>query len=178
MPLPTAEQTSQLSLRAMVAYGSRAACRVVRARPVRYREVCEKALSAVNTFVTSPFAGDAVREAALAAAEIVGELDAPWMDHRVAFSVLAAVNCCGNADLAWLSAPPIQTSALRRAARAAVRAASQWNDPFAAQLALADYELLVKLFGKRKGIFLGEPFDPSDEGPLGPVLPYPNRDGT
>jgi len=141
---------------------------------VRYRELCEKALSAVNTFVASPFAVDAVREAALAAAKIVGELDAPWMDHRVPFSVLAAVNCCGNADLASTIAPPEQTSALHRAARAAVRAASQWNDPFAAQLAIADYELLVKLFGKHEVVVLGEPFDPSDEGSLGPVLPIPD----
>jgi len=158
--LPNPSQIAKLPLRAIVAYASRAAYRVLTRQDVGYTECCENTLRAANDFVqSSSVTTDVARRAAAAAADVAGAeaLDESGRDLRVGLSVRAAARCCYYAVNAAISAGAERASYLETAANDALRAARQLDDPLALRLAVTDYRLLVKLFGEHATVVLGEP---------------------
>jgi len=136
---------------------------------VEYAETCENALRIANDFVRlSSVGSDVARRAACAAAAVAGveASDEAGRDLRVGLAVRAAAECCYYSVIAASSANVDPTSCLQKVANQAVRAARQM-DEIDDGLAIADYEALVKIFGNQESVVLGEPFDPSDDGPLG-----------
>jgi hypothetical protein len=170
--LPSASLLAKLPLRSTVAYASRAARRVLTIHPVGYAEICEDALHVVNEFVRfSSGDRDLAQRAAFAAAAIAGAeaIDETGRNLRVGLATRAAACCCHYAVNAVTGPEVEQDFCLDRVGREAARAARQM-DKASSEFAVADYELLIKLFGQRVSALLGDPFDPSEQGPLGPLF--------
>ncbi len=169
---PNAEQIAKLTVRSIVAYASRAARRAIATQNADDIESCERALRVANEFVEEPtVVSGSERRAALAAASASdrGPTESLPLIH-VTVMACAAMMCCYYAIRTVCSKEPERATCFKRLVDEAVRAARPLDDEASAALDVADYELLVKLYGKHESITLGDPFDPSDSGPLGPIL--------
>ena len=87
--------------------------------------------------------------------------------HSVGPAVCAAAMCCYYASKAEISTDSDPAVCLEMAVKTALRSFRCMDDTDN-DFATADYERLVKLFGIQDSIVLGDPFDPSESGPLGP----------
>jgi hypothetical protein len=174
--LPSVEELKQLPLRAIVAYATRCARRVVplfefaELKP-RHKKDLKYAILVAEEFArgeTNAEFSDSVRSDALSAAVHYADLSAAVNAARAAADAAYAAVNAARADAAYAA------YAARAAADAAYAAVYTTAARAAADAAYAavytDFKSLINL---RLGRYpeLGEPIDPSEKGPLGPLWP-------
>lgn len=180
--LPTAEELKRLSLRAIVAYAFRAACRV---RPMLRDsvedEIIEKALSFGGQIVSAEsfdhlnIAQAVDNMADITAATIELEPLALRIAARsirlVAWGAYMVLNVIDSASSSERRLRDLERAA--KASAAAGRAVCALDEPFRSRAIAAtrrDYETLLKEFGVHEEGQMGEPIDASEKGILGPLF--------
>lgn len=173
-PQPTASQLARLPLRAIVAYALRAAQRALTEEMTEYNVQCNCLFDIVAEFITmsTPNTDLAARVANSAAGIAEAEaLEVAGRRLRVGLSARAAARCCYYAFQAAMAARGDAIGFVEKASNAAVMAARQL-DGSSRESASADYQTLTKVFAKEPAYSMGPAFDPSGDGPLGPLQLY------
>ncbi len=168
--LPTLTEINALPLRAIVAFAFRAARRVMLRYNMEHIETLQHALACLEEFVRLPAAPvDIVPRTAEAMASLLGTPDFKTIDTaEIVLCFAKAADCCILAGMAHGVTTADANQCTAAAAGKAVQAASRMNAA-EARRAASDYERLIGLFGSYERVELGEPFDPTEAGPLGPL---------
>ena len=181
--LPTEEDLKKLPLGAIVAYAARCARRVqpLYARAVgiaelpKHEATVEGAISLAEEFCLSHVVGAAAYDAAYDARTAAHAADAKEAAHAAAGAARAAAYAFDLPKCAVYDRPVYASRVATEAADAALaaaRAAAQASADAAAVLAAAraDFD---RLLARNQGAYpeLGQPLDPTESGPLGPLWP-------
>ncbi len=169
--LPTEEDLEQLSLRGIIAFAARCAKRVQpRFRLAKsitgfaeHQRAVSTAVSMAEKFCQLP---DINATVAAAGADTAAYDAADAQIHIASSAAACAAAACEAANTAEDAAPAFDAAC---AANYAMSASGDHADEFA-EAACSDYERLLEA---DQGIWpdLGDPIDPSEDGPLGPLWP-------
>ena len=188
--LPTRDDLKQLPLGAIVAYAVRCARRVQplygRAAGIaelpKHEAAVEGAISLAENFCLSHDVSAAAYDAAYAARDAADAADAKDAARAAAAAARAAAYAFDVPKSAVYDRPVYASRVAAEAvdaAEAAARAADHAFDGARAveAAARADFDRLLKL---NQGTYpkLGQPIDPTENGPLGPLWPRDRRSGS
>ena len=167
--LPASSELHALPLRAIVAYAYRVACRVMVRSELQQLGTLHRQLACLEEFTRSPtISGDIAARVATATAALIGSRR--WLPESadVLLAFARAADCCIAAAMALSSDHTKAQQRLADAARKATEAAESLSAADARR-SLSDFEVLLGLFGPSEAGMLGEAFDPTESGPLGPL---------
>ncbi len=167
--LPVSSELHGLPLRAIVAYAYRTACRVMVRSELQQLGALRHQLACLEEFARSPtISEDIAARVAMATAELIGSRR--WLPESadVLLAFARAADCCVAAAMALSGEHTKEQQRSADAARKATEAAERLSAADARR-SISDYEVLLRLFGPYESGMLGEAFDPTESGPLGPL---------